>query len=116
MTKAQGYNLLTFPPLALPVEGALRYGYYFRCAGEIARYTEPVNYFTLKFKGQVLETRQEVREWLVECNKRKSVRGIKKWFRELLDKRCFKSICDRLNGNLAAPICRGQQNEPGKAA
>ena len=73
-----------------------------RCAGEKLTYSEPVNFYTLQFKGKTLEARREVHEWLGACEKRPAVTGIKKWLQERSDKKRFFQIIKECKGDLAA--------------
>jgi len=88
----QLWQMLENPPPPLPVEGALKYGYYFRTAGEPFSNIEPVNYYTLKFKGEILEAPQTVHQWLGECERRKPVVGLRKWLQNIGDRRRFKKL------------------------
>jgi hypothetical protein len=81
-----------------PQENALKYGAYYRCAGELLPLSEPVNYYTLDFKGKILEARREVHEWLGECEKRPEVLGIKKWLQVRKDRRDFKRLWIQCDG------------------
>ena len=85
-----------------PQINALKYGAFMRCGGDPLPFSEPVNYYTLKFKDQILEARQEVREWLGECEKRNEVTGWQKWSQDRKDKKRFDQIIKECNESLAA--------------
>lgn len=92
----QGY------PEPKPKVNAVKFGSYMRCGGEVLPYSEPVNYYTLKFKGDVLEARQEVHEWLGECEKHPPVSGFKKWLQDRNDRKAFNQLWDDCDGWFAA--------------
>lgn len=83
---------------AKPKINALKYSAYLRCGGFSLENSEPVNYYTLKFKSQILEARREVHEWLGECEKRPPVSGFKKWLQDRKDRRDFKRLWAECNG------------------
>ena len=85
-----------------PQINALKFGAFMRCGGDLLIHSKALNYYTLTFKDQILEARQEVHEWLGECEKRKEVTGWQKWFQDRKDKKRFDQIIKECNGNLAA--------------
>ena len=48
---------------------AIKFGAFMRCGGDDLIHSVPVNYYTMKFKNQVLEANREVHQWLGECEK-----------------------------------------------
>ena len=84
-----------------PQINALKYGAFMRCGGDSLPFSEPVNYYTLKFKGEVLEARQEVHDWMSQCEMRKEVTGWQKWFQDKKDKKRFKQIIKDCKGDIA---------------
>ena len=98
----EAYELIAQKDLSpKPSENAVKFGAYMRCAGITLPYSQPVNFYTLTFKGKVLEARQEVHEWLGECESRKPVTGWKKWLRDRKDASRFKKIYADCGGNLS---------------
>jgi hypothetical protein len=81
-----------------PKENAIMYGAFWRCYGDELPYSEPLNFYTLDFKGKVLEARREVHEWLGKCEKRPEVLGIKKWLRDRSDRREFHKLWKKCEG------------------
>lgn len=93
-------NRRNLPPK--PRENAIKFGSFMRCAGEKLKYAEPLNYYTLKFKGEILEARQDVHEWIGESENRKILKGFKKWYQGRRDEKRFHQIIMNCGGNLAA--------------
>jgi hypothetical protein len=81
-----------------PQQNAIKFGAYMRCCGMEIPFSKPVNYYTLEFKGSVLEARREIHEWLGECEKRPEVSGIKKWLRDRSDRRKFHKLWKKCDG------------------
>jgi hypothetical protein len=100
-TYLQAHEWVVGSPSCKPRLNAMKFGAFMRCGGTELPYSEPVNYYTLKFKGEVIEARQEVHEWLGECEQRKPVSGIKKWLQARRDKKRFNQIIKRCGGKLA---------------
>ena len=96
------YNWVLGFPEAKPQINAIKYGAFMRCGGERLTYSEPVNFYTLKFNGKILEARREVHEWLGECESRPKVRGIKKWFQDRADTKRFHQIIKDCGGDLSS--------------
>ena len=96
------YDWVIGKPECKPKINAIKFGAFMRCAGEKLTYSEPVNFYTLQFKGKTLEARREVHEWLGDCEKRPAVKGIKKWLQDRKDKKRFNQIIKDCGGDLAA--------------
>ena len=79
-------------------QNAIKFGAYMRCSGIEIPLSKPINYYTLEFKGSVLEARREVHEWLGACEKRPEVSGIKKWLRDRSDRRDFHKLWKKCDG------------------
>lgn len=95
----EAYKLLLMEGLKpKPLLGCLQYGLYLRFAGITFRFLQSTNYYTLQFKGQTLEARQEVHEWLGACEKRPKATGIKKWMQAKGDRREFKKLWKQCDG------------------
>ena len=77
---------------------AIKFGAFMRCGGEVLPHSEPVNYYTLKFKGKVLEARQEIHEWLGACENRSPAQGIRARIRNKQDRHNFRLLWDKFNG------------------
>ncbi len=85
-----------------PRDNALKCAMYLRCAGLPMPHSTVVNYYTLDFKGTVLEARSEVHQWLGECEKRPEVRGWRRWLRPRLDRRRWRELHRSCAGWFAA--------------
>lgn len=81
-----------------PQINALKFAAFDRCAGDQLPHSKSINYYTLDYKGQVLEASNEVNKWLGECEKRPSVAGFKKWLQDRKDCRDFKRLWAECNG------------------
>ena len=81
-----------------PKENAIMYGAFWRCYGDDLPYSAPKNFYTMDFKGRILEARREVHEWLGACEKRPEVLGIKKWLRDRSDRREFHKLLKKCDG------------------
>ena len=92
--------LADLPPK--PRINALKYGAFMRCGGDFLSNSEAVNYYTLKFKGEVLEARYEIHKWLEECEKRIPIAGWKKDIQNIKDRWKYQGIIKKLNGDLGA--------------
>ena len=91
----------------LPVKpqiNALKYSAFMRCGGDELPHSTAVNYYTLTFKGQILEARQEVHEWIGECEKRPPVSKWKKWGCDKKDSQEFRRLWEKCNGWFAAEV------------
>lgn len=81
-----------------PKINALKYAAFMRCAGDKLPFSKSINYYTIDFKGKVLEARREVHEWLGACEKRPEVTGINKWFRDRCDRLEFNKLWRKCDG------------------
>lgn len=84
-----------------PKINALKYAAFMRCAGDKLPFSKSINYYTIDFKGKVLEARREVHEWLGACEKRPEITGIKKWFRDRYDRLEFNKLWKKCDGYFA---------------
>ncbi|MEI8309169.1 MAG: hypothetical protein WCH98_00275 [Verrucomicrobiota bacterium] len=84
-----------------PKINALKYSAFLRCSGFLLRHSNPLNYYTIDFKGSVLEARQEVHEWLARCEKRPKAGPIGKWLRDRNDAREFRKLWNQCGGKFA---------------
>lgn len=100
-TSEEAYAWVVGCPESKPQDNAIKFGAFMRSGGVNLPYSEPLNYYTLKFKGEVLEASTPVREWLGECEKRKSVSGLKKWLQDRNDKKRFNQMIKDFEGALA---------------
>jgi hypothetical protein len=71
---------------------AIKFGAFMRGNGERLPHSIPVNYYTMTFKGEILEANRDVLEWLSECEKRPPVRGWKKWLQNRKDNTKFSQL------------------------
>ena len=85
-----------------PQINALKYGAFMRCGGDQLSFSEPVNYYTLKFKGSILEANQEVHKWLGKCEMRVATYGWRKLLEDRKDQWKFNRIIQNTGGNLSA--------------
>lgn len=108
-TLEEACQLVSDPNLSpKPKENAIMYGAFMRCYGDELPYSEPLNFYTLDFKGKVLEARREVHEWLGECEKRPEVFGIKKWLRDRSDRREFHKLWKKCVGWFAESVKKSE--------
>jgi hypothetical protein len=95
LSEAEELLLKTLEPK--PQVNAMKFAAFMRCGGENPPFSNYINYYTLDFKGTILEARQDVHEWLGHCEKRPAVSGLKKWLRTRRDRRDFRRLwieCD----------------------
>lgn len=83
---------------AKPKDNSIMFGAFMRCYGDDLPYSTPQNFYTMDFKGRILEARREVHEWLGECEKRPEVSGIKKWLRDRSDRSKFHELWKKCDG------------------
>ena len=83
---------------AKPKDNAIMFGAFMRCYGDDLPYSAPKNFYTMDFKGRILEARREIHEWLGACEKRPEVLGIKKWLRDRSDRREFHKLWKKCDG------------------
>jgi hypothetical protein len=95
----EAFKLVSDPNLPpKPKENAIMYGAFWRCYGDDLPFSAPKNFYTLDFKGRILEARREIHEWLGECEKRPPVSGFKKWLQDRKDRRDFQRLWDECDG------------------
>ena len=85
-----------------PRVNALKYSAFLRCSGFLLRQSNPLNYYTIDFKGDILEARREVREWLARCEARPAADTPRNWIRDLGDAREFRRLWSECDGWFAA--------------
>ncbi len=101
-TREEALEMLCSDLVPKPQTNALKYAAFLRCGGDELPHSEAVNYYTMTFKGQILEARQEVHAWLGACEKRSPASGWKKWLRDKRDRRHLKTLWKECDGWFAA--------------
>ena len=102
------------PPKAK--DNAIMYGAFSRCYGDQLQHSNPRNYYTLDFKGKILEARAEIHSWLGECEKRPPATGMRKWIQDRNDRRRYQAIWDQFEGWFAQTPKPRNSDELGKAS
>ncbi|HSI85356.1 MAG: hypothetical protein ACAI35_21485 [Candidatus Methylacidiphilales bacterium] len=82
-------------------EKAIAYGAYWRCGGHPLRYSEAVNYYTLSFRGKLINARPEVYDWYNKCQARPAAGTLYKIWQDWQDKRKFREVFNACDGWLA---------------
>jgi hypothetical protein len=91
-------KLILSDPPPKPKKNALKFAAFHRCAGMLLPFSRSINYYTLDFKGKILEARREVHEWLGDCEKRPAVSGLRKWIQDRKDRRDFAKLWEQCDG------------------
>lgn len=84
-------------PSPQPALNAVKYGAFMRCGGSQLPHSKMVNYYTLSFRGEVLEAGEEVHHWMSECKARPPVSGWKQWLRNRADAIRFRKMLARFS-------------------
>jgi hypothetical protein len=88
-------------PPAKPKENALKYSGFLRCGGFLlAHSSQALNYYTIDFKGQFLEARRQILEWMGVCEQRDRIVGkLSKW-NAFCDSLAFRKLRRKLKDKL----------------
>jgi len=100
-TREEAANLIVSSLPPKPQENALKFAGFMRRGGMQLPFSEAVNYYTLTFKGEVLESNEVVLRWLGKSEKRQKTHGILAYLRDWKDGATLRKIWRELGGDLS---------------